>query len=161
MWMLFLWSIWYDMLMQIVYPKETVKLRKKSTLQVRQRETVGAGCSMQRAEFSCSWGQGASLRTAGACSVRAGSPLRISHQSVLSQIIWCAGVDHWPFTVQCFSLFSSFLSAHVSEKQPAVKPTCPVLLKSRSSVYSGYSWLHGAGFTSLSLMLLPWWVSKE
>lgn len=30
--MLFLWSIWYDMLMQIMDPKETVKLRKKSAL---------------------------------------------------------------------------------------------------------------------------------
>ena len=57
--MLFLWSIWYDMLMQIVDPKETVKLRKKSALlQVKQCETVGAGRSMQRAEFSCSGDQG-------------------------------------------------------------------------------------------------------
>ena len=54
--MLFLWSIWYDMLMQIMYPKETVKLRKKSTVlqlgNVRQWEQ-GVLC---RAEFSCSWG---------------------------------------------------------------------------------------------------------
>ena len=69
--MFFLWSIWYDMLMQIMYPKETVKLRKKSALlQVKPRETVGARHAMQsRVLMLTGVRGGTSLRTAGACSV--------------------------------------------------------------------------------------------
>lgn len=126
MWMLFLWSIWYDMLMQIVYPKETVKLRKKSTLlQVRQCETVGAGRAMQRAAFSCSRGWGG----APACeqqvpAVCMQSPLRISHQSVFkSNHTTCR---RGPLALPCQVLFPLLLFSHCPRQwYPAVKPNLP------------------------------------
>lgn len=161
MWMLFLWSIWYDMLMQIMYPKETVKLRKKSTVlqlgNVRRWEQ-GVLC---RAEFSCSWGWGGTP----ACeqqvpAVCAQSPLRISHQSVFkSNHMMCR---RGPLALHCQVLFPLLFSPCPCQWYPAVKPDLPCVTEKQIQCLQrlqliAWGWFH----VSLSLMLLPQWVSKE